>query len=131
VDSHDHWQSGIDLKREEYEFRCPYCHSERVIIHPIGIPYHNEKNENTDLGDDLKKHFSGLPHIGDAVMRCLEGENNTGVLVECADCGQATNGFFNSRPSPTGSEKIFVDKTKMKKYLLKFYGLDEMRCCQN
>lgn len=131
VDSHDHWQSGIDFRRSEYEFKCPYCHSERIRIHPIGVLYRIENNDNSDLDDNLKKHFNSLPHIGDAVMECLDRENNTRILIECLDCGQGTNGFFNNPPSPTGSEKIFVDKTKMKKYLLKFYGLNEMKCCQN
>lgn len=132
VESYDHQQGVKDLRVTNWEFKCAYCGSERLLIHPVGIAYRPHTIEQfDDLPQEIRGYYKNLPHVADAVIRCLEGERNTRILIECMDCKTTVNTFMNKRPDITPTERVVVDKVKMKKYLIKLYGVDSIRCCQN
>ena len=132
VESYDHQQGVKDLRVVDWNFKCVYCNSERLMIHPIGIVYRPHTITTfDDLPQNVRRYYENLPNVADAVIRCLEGERNTRIVVECMDCRTSINGFWNERPQLVNTERVVVDKSRLKKYLMKLYGVTEMKCCQN
>jgi len=127
IDTYDRMLDVKDQHQEEWRGECPYCHSTRLAISPAGMPFRQHTiHDFSDLSLDIRKYYYNLPVITDAIMKCLDGERGSHVLVECLDCGVTTRGFLNKPPSLGDTEKVFVNRQKLRRYLNLFYGVDEV-----
>ena len=112
----------------EWKGICPYCDSNRLNIHPIGIAYRPHTiYDFSDLPKEHQRYYKSLPNIVEATMLVVDVYKNTRIIVECLDCRTCMNGWMNLKPDPALPETIYVNKTKLRRYLAQLYGVDEVQ----
>lgn len=125
-ENHDKFLGVREENVEEFEWKCAYCSSNKLLFHPVGISYRPHTiHDFTDLPVRVAGYYQRLPNIVEATLRCVEGERNTSFLVECIDCHNIVRGLYNSRPNPTIHRRLRINKVVLRKYLNKIHGIDD------
>ena len=125
TDTYDRLHGVTDMTKEEWNFSCPYCESSHLEISPIDVPYRpHDIHDFSDLPPNAAYYFSKLPTILEAIISCSEDVKGTSVCVGCVDCGMSVSGFVNLCNGAL--QPASVNKAKLRKYVRKFYGVNEV-----
>jgi len=115
------------VKIEDWNWTCPYCNSEDLIISPIDIVYQPHTYRNYDnLPKEIRQHYEKLPTILDAIMLAYDSPLRN-INVECLNCKTNMRGFMNERPPLYETNRVLVkpDKATLKKKVKDMYGCDD------
>lgn len=124
--NYDRLQNVKGRDGEEWNHKCIYCNSERLIIHATDIVYQPHTiNEYKDLPKEVQNYFYHLPNIVEAIMLLIKNNREDQIMIECIDCKTHVRNFWNERPDSSGKNYAIPNKQKVKRYIEKLYGMSE------
>jgi len=76
---------ALQSEIESFDFKCPSCKSEDIIIKPIGIPYKPSNLNNKDLRENNEKEtkrLDELPTLSEAIRKAKKED----LICTCNEC---------------------------------------------
>jgi hypothetical protein len=125
IDVYNRLSGEKDMVKETWDAVCVRCSSSNLSFHPTEISFrpHNV-HDFSDLPESVRPYFSKLPTIIDCILFAAGNEKGVGICVECLDCKDHVQGFYNKRNGSVISSVPNVQN--LKKYIVKFYGYEEV-----